>query len=150
MIKFFWKYFEIHCQIRKTYHLMFNKKFDLANKDTNRKIGKTEFIYCICGSKNGSSNSTVNIGEVWGDVSRAHAKGAMHVLLGICNQNSNTVIYEKCCSYLFISIFISKVAKHVLYKASSHLVRLFSLFETWDGQVFTYIGSSIRSVLYLK
>ena len=36
-------------------------------KDTNRKIGKTEFIY-ICGSKNGSSSNTVNTGEVWGDV----------------------------------------------------------------------------------
>ena len=35
----------------------------------NRKIRKTEFIY-ICGSKNGSSSSTVNTGEIWGDVSR--------------------------------------------------------------------------------
>ena len=34
-----------------------------------------------------------------------HAKVAVHVLLGIWNQNSNTVIYEKCCSYLSISIF---------------------------------------------
>ena len=32
-------------------------------KDTNRKIRQTEFIY-ICGSKNGSSSSTVNTGEV--------------------------------------------------------------------------------------
>ena len=53
-------------------------------KDTNRKIRKTEFIY-ICHSKNGSSSSTVNTGT-W-------------------NQNSTTVIYEKCCSYLSISIF---------------------------------------------
>jgi len=30
----------------------------------------------------------------------------VHVLLGIWNQNSNTVIYEKCCSYLSISIFM--------------------------------------------
>ena len=30
----------------------------------------------------------------------------MSVLLGIWSQNSNTVIYGKCCSYLFISIFI--------------------------------------------
>ena len=37
------------------------------------------------------------------------AKGAVHVLLGIWNQNSNTVIYEKCCSYLSISIFIDWV-----------------------------------------
>ena len=29
----------------------------------------------------------------------------MHVLIGIWNQNSITVIYEKCCSYLSISIF---------------------------------------------
>ena len=29
----------------------------------------------------------------------------MHVLLGIWNQNSNTLLYEKCCSYLSISIF---------------------------------------------
>ena len=36
---------------------------------TNRKIRKTEFI-CICGSKNGSSSSTVNTSEVWGDVIR--------------------------------------------------------------------------------
>ena len=35
-------------------------------KDTNRKISKTEFIY-IYGSKNGSSSSAVNTGEVWGD-----------------------------------------------------------------------------------
>ena len=41
---------------------------DICNKDTNRKIRKTEFIY-ICGSKNGSSGG-VNTGEVWGDVSR--------------------------------------------------------------------------------
>ena len=33
------------------------------HKDTNGKIGKTEFIY-ICGSKNGSSSSTVNTGKV--------------------------------------------------------------------------------------
>ena len=39
-----------------------------ATKDTNRKIGKTEFI-CICGSKNGSSSSLVNSGEVLGEVS---------------------------------------------------------------------------------
>ena len=72
-------------------------------KDTNRKIRKTEFIY-ICGSKNGSSSSTVNTGEVWGDVSHTHkrvcAMHSVHVLLGILNQNSNTVIYEKCCSYV--------------------------------------------------
>ena len=29
----------------------------------------------------------------------------MHVLLRIWNQNSNTVVYGKCCSYLSISIF---------------------------------------------
>ena len=29
----------------------------------------------------------------------------VHVLLRNWNQNSNTVIYEKCCSYLSISIF---------------------------------------------
>ena len=34
-----------------------------------------------------------------------YTKGDVHVLLGIWNQNSNTVIYEKCCSYLSISIF---------------------------------------------
>ena len=50
----------------------------------------------ICGSKNGSSSSTVNTGKFWCDV---------HVLLGIWNQNSNTVIYEKCCSYLSFSIY---------------------------------------------
>ena len=43
-------------------------------KDTNRKIGKTEFIY-ICGSKTGSNCSSVNTGEVWGDV--RHAKKVM-------------------------------------------------------------------------
>ena len=32
-------------------------------KDTNRKIRQTEFIY-ICGSKNGSSSSAANTGEV--------------------------------------------------------------------------------------
>ena len=45
----------------------------LSGKDTNRKIRKirkNEFIY-NCGSKNGSSSSTVNTGEVWGDVSGA-------------------------------------------------------------------------------
>ena len=47
------------------------QKDELWSKDTNRKIRKNEFIY-ICGSKNGSSNSTVNTGEVWGDVSHAH------------------------------------------------------------------------------
>ena len=36
----------------------------MANpKDTNRKIRKTKFID-ICGSKNGSSSSNVNTGEV--------------------------------------------------------------------------------------
>ena len=38
----------------------------LSGKDTNRKIRKirkNEFIY-NCGSKNGSSSSTVNTGEV--------------------------------------------------------------------------------------
>ena len=30
----------------------------------------------------------------------------VHVLLGICNQNSSTVIYEKCCSHHSICIFI--------------------------------------------
>ena len=39
----------------------------ISNKDTNRKIWKTEFIY-ICGSKNGSSSSAVNTGDIWGDV----------------------------------------------------------------------------------
>ena len=33
------------------------------NKDTNRKIRKLDFIY-ICGSKNSSSSSAVNTGEV--------------------------------------------------------------------------------------
>ena len=37
--------------------------FTVQNKDTNRKIRKPEFIY-ICGSKNGSSSSAVNLGEV--------------------------------------------------------------------------------------
>ena len=37
-------------------------------KDTNRKISKTEFIY-ICGSKNDSSRSAVNTGEVCRDAS---------------------------------------------------------------------------------
>ena len=46
------------------------------SKDTNRKIRKTEFIY-ICGSKNGSSSSTVNTGEVWGDMS--HAQKALRM-----------------------------------------------------------------------
>ena len=32
-------------------------------------------------------------------------KGTVHVLQEIWNQNSNTIIYEKCCSYLSISIF---------------------------------------------
>ena len=62
-------------------------------KDTNRKIRKTEFIY-IGGSKNGSSSKhrwSLRRCEPW-------AKG-------IWNQNSNTVIYEKYCSYLSISIF---------------------------------------------
>ena len=54
--------------------------------------------------KKGSSSSTVNTGEVLGDVSRTE-KALLHVLLGIWNQNSNTVINEKCCSYLSISIF---------------------------------------------
>ena len=36
-----------------------------------------------------------NTGEVW---------GVVHVLLGIWNQNSNTVAYEECRSYLSISI----------------------------------------------
>ena len=43
----------------------------VRDKDTNRKIRETEFIY-ICGSKNGSSISTVNTGKVWGDVSHGH------------------------------------------------------------------------------
>ena len=41
-------------------------------------------------------SSTVNTGEVW---------GAVHDLLGIWNQNSNTVNNEKCSSYLSISVF---------------------------------------------
>ena len=73
----------------------------LLPKDTNRKVRRTEFIY-ICGSKNGSSSSAVNTGEVWGDVSRAQK---CTCLAGIWNQNSNTVIFEKCCSYLSISVF---------------------------------------------
>ena len=49
----------------------FNKQIPTASpKDTNRKTRKPKFIY-ICGSKNGSSSSAVNTGEVWGDVSRA-------------------------------------------------------------------------------
>ena len=41
---------------------------------------------------------------------KSEAMWAVHkrrcaVLLGIWNQNSNTVTYEKCCSYLSISIF---------------------------------------------
>ena len=39
----------------------------INNIDTKRKIGKTEFTY-ICGSKNGSSSSTVKRGETWGAV----------------------------------------------------------------------------------
>ena len=58
-------------------------------KDTNRKIRKI-LVHNICGSKNGSNSRTVNTGEVWGE----------------WNQNSNTVIYEKCCSYLSISIIL--------------------------------------------
>ena len=40
-----------------------NSKRRVICKDTNRKISRTEFIY-ICGSKNGSSSSAVNTGEV--------------------------------------------------------------------------------------
>ena len=58
-------------------------------KDTNRKIGKIEFIY-ICGSKNGSSNNTVNRTQVKRCETRA--KGAVHDLIGFWIQNSNTVI----------------------------------------------------------
>ena len=76
-------------------------------KDTNRKIRMPKFIY-ICGSKNGSRSSAVNSSDVWGDVSRMQK--AMYIIvtyIGIWNQSSNTVIYEKCCSYLSISIFTS-------------------------------------------
>ena len=83
------------------------------SKDTYRKIRKTGFIY-ICGFKNGSSSSTENTGEVWGDVSRA--KGAVHVLQGIWYQNSNTVIYEICCSNLSISILTVQDRIHGSYE----------------------------------
>ena len=56
----------------------------LRSKDTNKKIRKTEFIY-ICGSKNGFSSSTVNTGEVWGDIGPL-TKGAVHAFLEIWNQ----------------------------------------------------------------
>ena len=36
---------------------------NMLDKDTNRKIRKFEFLY-IYGSKNGSSSSAVNTGEV--------------------------------------------------------------------------------------
>ena len=80
----------------------------IKSKDTNRKIRKTDFIY-ICGFKNGSSSSTENTGEVKFEAMWAmpkSPKGAVHVLQGVWNQNLNTVIYEKCCSCLSISIFI--------------------------------------------
>ena len=47
---------------------------DARCKDTNRKIRKTEFIF-ICRSKNGSSSSAVNTGDIWSDVS--HVQKAM-------------------------------------------------------------------------
>ena len=40
-------------------------------------------------------------------------KGAVHALLEIWNQNSNIVIYEKCCSYLSFSIFTKKNKGHI-------------------------------------
>ena len=48
----------------------------------------------------------------------------MYVLLGIWNQNSNTEIYEKCCSYLSISIF-SKTVIEYLYTVVVSVVLLF-------------------------
>ena len=72
--------------------------FIVVNKDTNRKIRKTEFIY-ICGSKNGSSKHSKH------RRCEAAKKAMCMSMSGIWNQNSNTVIYEKFCSYIFISIF---------------------------------------------
>ena len=60
-------------QLKKKYHKYLAKKYQIwlvVIKDTNRKIRKTEFIY-ICAFKSGSSSSSVNTGEVWGDLSRA-------------------------------------------------------------------------------
>ena len=50
-------------------NIFVNKQQTFICKDTNIKIRKTKFIY-TCGSKKGSSSSTVNTGEVWGNVSR--------------------------------------------------------------------------------
>ena len=61
--------------------------FMVFNKDTNRKIRKTEFIY-ICGSKNGYTISACS-------KHRRTTATAVHFLLGIWNQN---------CSYLSISV----------------------------------------------
>ena len=74
--KHFWIYINLWNELIKVWRCQFT-----STKDTNRKIRKTEFI-CICGSKNGSSSSTVNTGKVWGDMSSAK-KGYVHVLLGI-------------------------------------------------------------------
>ena len=54
-----------------------------------KRIDMSRFLrpYMIFGSKN--------------------TRGGVHVLLGIWNQNSITVIYENCCSYLSVSIFRS-------------------------------------------
>ena len=60
--------------------------------------------------------------------------GAEHVLLGIWNQNSNAVIYEKCCSYISISIFIKN---H--FVVFTYLVNLFWLITEYPQIVLSIV-----------
>ena len=89
----------------------------MVSKDTNRKIRKTELIY-ICGSKNGSSCSTVNTAEVWGYVSPAEKTLCMPCYLGIWYQNSNAVIYEKCMLFnvpIFLLVSLVVDLRNILW-----------------------------------
>ena len=56
------------------------------------------------------------------------AIGVVHVLQGIQNQNSNTLIYEKCCSYLSISILTQN-------RTLSGNVLPFRWYEMWNTEV---------------
>ena len=70
---------QVHCFFRSLgIESFLETSTTVWHKDINGKTNKTEFIH-ICNSKNGSRSSAINT--------------------GILNQNSNTVIYEKYCSY---------------------------------------------------
>ena len=108
--------------------------FEVKIKDTNRKITKTEFIRIHLWFQKLFQQQHCK--HKW-SLRQCEQKvlcsvHALRLLFGIWNQNSKTVINEKCCSYLSITIFnqnMDRLLSTLITKRVCYLVTLKYVFS---------------------